>query len=101
MSGLRRGSRVLVPALAFALLGTVSAEAQRGPASCRAELGPERAERLARQCREVSLASRPPCHSRNSCRIITDEIRRGCTLLEDDAPSFCGRYTDGDDEDEE
>ena len=53
------------------------------PTVCSAEIGRSAAEALARQCRRVSPATRPPCNAANSCAIIRDEIARGCALLGD------------------
>ena len=60
--------------------------------SCADELGQGRAERLVRQCIEVSPATRPPCNVVNSCQMIRSEIVRGCDLLDPtERPDFCGR----------
>jgi hypothetical protein len=58
---------------------------------CEGEIGLQAAQRLARQCRDVSPATRPPCNVANSCGMIRDEIRRGCDMLAEDAPAFCSR----------
>jgi hypothetical protein len=47
---------------------------------------------LVDQCQQVSTGTHPPCNAENSCSLINDEIRRGCSLLGRDAPSFCDRY---------
>ncbi len=47
-----------------------------GDQSCTAEIGPEAAARLVKECRSMSPATRPPCNARNSCALIRDEIRR-------------------------
>ncbi len=60
--------------------------------SCRQAVGPERADRLVQECLQVSPATRPPCNVQNSCKLITDEIKRGCALLGSQAPAFCGEY---------
>ena len=61
------------------------------PVSCEAERGLEAAQALADQCRQVSPATRPPCHPANPCAIIQAEIDRSCALWEDDdnVPAEC------------
>lgn len=60
--------------------------------SCLAEVSEEEANMLAEHCREVSPATRPPCNPENDCRLVTDEILRGCAMLGKDAPEFCADY---------
>ena len=57
--------------------------------SCRDELGAQRAAQLVRQCRMVSPATHPPCNAANSCRMIEDEILRGCGFGSDRSTAFC------------
>ncbi len=84
---------------AFGLPGP-SAENPRGVSpyagnsmTCNQSVGPERAKRLVADCLAVSPATHPPCNAQNSCSLITDEIKRGCSLLEPrNAPAFCGEY---------
>jgi hypothetical protein len=57
--------------------------------SCREELGERRAAELVRQCRMVSPATRPPCNAANSCRMIEDEVLRGCGFGSDARTLFC------------
>lgn len=61
------------------------------PQACSSSLGAEQAEQLARICRNVSPATRPPCHPANPCAMIQDEIDRSCALWEKDgdAPDDC------------
>jgi len=58
---------------------------------CSATLGAAEADRLARVCRNVSPATRPPCNVANPCGMIQDEIDRSCALWERDgnAPADC------------
>ncbi len=49
--------------------------------SCAAEIGQAAAEKLAATCRQVSPATRPPCHVANSCEMIREEIARGKAFL--------------------
>lgn len=60
--------------------------------SCWRAVGEERANELVNQCLKVAPGDRQPCESHNSCKVITDEIRRGCELLGADAPGFCDEY---------
>lgn len=61
------------------------------PVSCEAERGLEAARALADQCRQVSPATRPPCHPANPCAMIQAEIDRSCALWaeDDDVPAEC------------
>lgn len=71
--------------------------------SCEADAGIAKAATYVEHCILVSPATHPPCHAANPCRLILDEIRRGCGLIEDggveapvgdvEAPAFCGAYT--------
>lgn len=60
--------------------------------SCAQQMGQQRATLLARQCRQVSPATHPPCHASNSCAMIVDEFERGCNMLAGESyrPGFCG-----------
>ena len=62
-----------------------------GTRSCVAEIGRAAADRLARQCRNVSPATRPPCNVANSCAMMTEEIARSCALFDGQAapPAEC------------
>ena len=57
--------------------------------SCNESIGLAKAHRLVEQCLMVSPATHPPCNAANTCDLIQDEIRRGCALLQKDAPAFC------------
>jgi hypothetical protein len=59
---------------------------------CRLSAGPAKARRLVAQCLMVSPATHPPCNAANACDLIEDEIRRGCRMLDADAPTFCAPY---------
>ena len=41
--------------------------------SCNKSAGAERAQRLVRECLEVSPATHPPCNAENSCALIADD----------------------------
>jgi hypothetical protein len=59
--------------------------------SCSRQMGEQRATLLARQCRQVSPATHPPCNAANSCAMIVDEFERGCNMLSGESyrPKFC------------
>jgi hypothetical protein len=62
-------------------------------ASCRQSVGSERANRMVQDCLAVSAATHPLCNAQNSCSLIVDEIKRGCSLLQPrSAPAFCAEY---------
>jgi len=67
---------------------------ERGPEqrSCLRSVGEHRANELVEECKQVSPGTNSPCNARNYCKLITDEIRRGCQLLRRDAPGFCDEY---------
>lgn len=59
--------------------------------ACNNEIGEEKARLLVHQCLKVSPATHPPCNVSNACRMMQEEINRGCDFLADDpaAPGFC------------
>lgn len=64
-----------------------------GSRSCLEQAGEERAARIVDQCLEISPATHPPCNSQNPCSLITNEIKRACSLVGTrDAPAFCKEY---------
>jgi hypothetical protein len=70
--------------------GPISATVE-GP-SCLQGVGAKRANQLVDECMQVSPATHPPCNAQNPCALITDEIRRGCEMLKQNAPAFCNEY---------
>jgi hypothetical protein len=60
--------------------------------SCARSVGEQRANQLVEQCLQASPGTHPPCSAQNSCKMITDEIRRSCELLGNGAPGFCAEY---------
>jgi hypothetical protein len=60
--------------------------------SCASSVGEQRSRQLVEQCLQVSSATHPPCNAQNECRLITDEIRRSCQMLGNNAPGFCDEY---------
>ena len=69
---------------------------QEGPGSrrksCERAVGEQRANELVNQCLKVTPGERGSCDPHNACKVITDQIRRGCELLGWDAPGFCDEY---------
>lgn len=59
------------------------------PQSCEAEIGKDAVAELAKRCRFVSPATRPPCHPANPCEMIQGEIDRSCDMFGDDKPAEC------------
>jgi len=78
----------------FLVLGSdaaVRAEGSSGQEkSCTKSVGKQVANELVRRCLQVSPATHPPCNAQNSCKLIEDEIQRGCGLLGEKAPTLCG-----------
>jgi hypothetical protein len=60
--------------------------------TCLAAVGAERAQRLVSECTQVSPSTHPPCNAQNACPLIIDEIKRGCALIGQNAPTFCAEY---------
>jgi hypothetical protein len=58
--------------------------------SCEKTVGKQVADELVRQCLQVSPTTHAPCKAQNSCKLMEDEIQRGCGLLGASAPAFCG-----------
>jgi hypothetical protein len=72
-----------------AILVQVLAHPAMAAQPCSQTAGPTKAHRMVEQCLQVSPATHPPCNAANACALIEEEIRRGCTLLGNDAPAFC------------
>jgi hypothetical protein len=60
--------------------------------TCLNAVGIERSRQLVNECIQVSPATHPPCNAQNACSLIVDEIKRGCALIGQGAPGFCGEY---------
>jgi Protein of unknown function (DUF3011) len=65
---------------------------RRGRKECLRSVGERRANELVSECMQVSPGNHAPCSAESSCKVITDEIRRGCELLGPDGPGFCDEY---------
>ena len=77
-------------AMPLAPAAKASAPAPATAGSCTAEIGPSAAQALAEQCRQLSPATRPPCHPANGCADIRSEIQRSCALFDAaDRPAAC------------
>jgi hypothetical protein len=59
---------------------------------CVQAVGAGRSKKLVEECLQVSPATHPPCNSQNSCQLIISEIKRSCSLLQKNQPSFCTEY---------
>ena len=59
--------------------------------SCAKTVGKPVADELVRRCLQVSPGTHAPCNEKNSCKMMEDEIQRGCELLGANTPSFCGQ----------
>jgi hypothetical protein len=70
--------------------GSSAAVSTKG--TCLNAVGIERSRQLVNECLQVSPATHPPCNAQNACSLIVDEIKRGCALIGQGAPGFCGEY---------
>jgi len=59
---------------------------------CVQAVGAGQSKKLVEECLQVSPATHPPCNSQNSCQLIIGEIKRSCSMLQKNQPSFCGDY---------
>lgn len=67
---------------------------QREAQTCNRTAGRAEAQKLVRQCLQISQATHPPCHADNPCSLIVDEIRRSCDMRRSagiGVPTFCQR----------
>jgi len=67
-------------------------QAASADTSCTTAVGAHRANQLVSQCQQVTTSTSSPCNAQNTCKMLTDEIRRGCTAITTNAPSFCAEY---------
>lgn len=77
---------------AFGVATAAPSQPASAEVSCYQAVGQVRSAQLVRECAAVSPATNSPCNAQNSCKLITDEIRRGCALITSNAPSFCAEY---------
>jgi hypothetical protein len=59
---------------------------------CVQAVGAGQSKKLVEECLQVSPATHPPCNSQNSCQLIIGEIKRSCSMLQKNQPSFCADY---------
>lgn len=59
------------------------------PPSCTQTLGAARAQKLVKQCLEVTTATHPPCNALNDCATIADHVAQMCRNLRGNAPASC------------
>jgi hypothetical protein len=71
---------------------------RRGPdvrhENCISTAGMEQADELSNRCLNVAPGKwdREYCDPQNTCKMIIDEIRKGCRLLGSRGPGFCDEY---------
>jgi hypothetical protein len=58
--------------------------------SCEKTVSKPVVNELVRQCLQVSPGTHSACSAKSSCKMIEDEIQRGCGSLGENAPAFCG-----------
>jgi hypothetical protein len=59
---------------------------------CAQAIGKTKAKALVQECIDISSASHPPCNAANACRLMIDEIKRGCAASGSDAPEYCAEF---------
>jgi sulfite reductase alpha subunit-like flavoprotein len=76
-------------------LAAQTASSETAPSTtgtCLNAVGIERSRQLVNECLQVSPSTHSPCNAHNACSMIVDEIKRGCALIGQGAPGFCGEY---------
>lgn len=63
------------------MLALSGANALAADLSCARQMGEQRATLLAKQCRQVSGATHPPCNASNSCAMMVEHVTDSCSLL--------------------
>ena len=66
------------------------ADLDNGP--CNQAIGRAKAKALVAECLDISSATHPPCNATNACRLMIDEIKRGCAASGSDAPEYCAEF---------
>lgn len=59
---------------------------------CSQAIGRAKAKVLVNECLDISSATHPPCNAGNACRLMIDEIKRGCAASGDSAPAYCADF---------
>jgi len=71
---------------------TLAPHGDMAKGACRAAMGEHDANVLVDRCLEISSSSHPPCNIENTCNMMVDEIKRGCSDSGTDAPAYCSAY---------
>ena len=59
---------------------------------CSQAIGRAKAKVLVNECLDISSATHPPCNASNACRLMIDEIKRGCAASGSSAPEYCAEF---------
>jgi hypothetical protein len=73
-------------------IAPATASGDQNTIPCVQAVGAGQSKKLVEECLQVSPATHPPCNSQNSCQLIIGEIKRSCSILQKNQPSFCGDY---------
>jgi hypothetical protein len=73
-------------------IAPATASGDQNTIPCVQAVGAGQSKKLVEECLQVSPATHPPCNSQNSCQLIIGEIKRSCSMLQKNQPSFCGDY---------
>jgi hypothetical protein len=71
---------LVLSSVASQAIGGASPKGQSNEEACSASVGAEKAMNYVRECINISPATHPPCNAANSCKVIIDEIKRGCAM---------------------
>ena len=73
-------------------IAPATASGDQNTIPCVQAVGAGQSKKLVEECLQVSPATHLPCNSQNSCQLIIGEIKRSCSILQKNQPSFCGDY---------
>jgi hypothetical protein len=73
-------------------IAPATASGDQNTIPCVQAVGAGQSKKLVEECLQVSPATHLPCNSQNSCQLIIGEIKRSCSMLQKNQPSFCGDY---------
>jgi hypothetical protein len=73
-------------------IAPATASGDQNTIPCVQAVGAGQSKKLVEECLQVSPATHPPCNSQNSCQLIIGEIKRSCSMLQKNQPSFCADY---------
>lgn len=68
----------------FVLLALSASFSSAADLSCAQQMGEPAATLLAKQCRQVSGATHPPCNASNSCAMMIEHVEHSCDKLGSD-----------------